>query len=263
MICTPTRLFCLLSLLLCYCSDSSLDSHNGTPLSPNEEEALPEDMVKVLSSGKSVLLGTNDSNAKSMEKPSMKVVFSYDFFIEKNEVTCGEFNTLMKKETGLQINCKNPLLPATEITYYDAVLYANARSKAEKKDTAYTYSRAIFNDAKNCTSLEGFNLQMDKEAYRLPTEAEWTLVATEGWDPENGWNAANSNYTPQPVCTEALKLSSGICDMAGNVMEWVNDWLGHFRDTTLSNYVGAPDGGSLGERVVKGGSFRNKAAAVN
>jgi uncharacterized protein (TIGR02171 family) len=50
--------------------------------------------------------------------------------------------------------------------------------------------------------------------------------------------------------------------MAGNAMEWVNDWLGIFRDTTLENYVGAPDGGALGQRIVKGGSYRNTVESI-
>ena len=53
------------------------------------------------------------------------------------------------------------------------------------------------------------------------------------------------------------------CDMAGNAMEWVNDWLGNFRDTILENYVGAPDGGSLGLRIVKGGGYHNTLESVN
>ena len=30
--------------------------------------------------------------------------------------------------------------------------------------------------------------------------------------------------------------------MGGNVKEWVSDWLGYYKDTTITNYVGAPDG---------------------
>ena len=51
--------------------------------------------------------------------------------------------------------------------------------------------------------------------------------------------------------------------MAGNAMEWVNDWLGLFRDTTVSNYVGAPDGGDMGERIVKGGGYNSSVAELN
>ena len=42
----------------------------------------------------------------------------------------------------------------------------------------------------------------------------------------------------------------------------MNDWLVLFSDTSLHNYVGAPDGGALGQRVVKGGSFRNEISSI-
>ena len=45
-------------------------------------------------------------------------------------------------------------------------------------------------------------------------------------------------------------------------MEWVNDWKGTLLDTSITNYAGAPDGGNIGERVLKGGSYRNEAAAT-
>lgn len=53
----------------------------------------------------------------------------------------------MKEETGLIANCASDSLPVTDVSYYDAILFANAKSKAENKDTAYTYSSASF-DAK-------------------------------------------------------------------------------------------------------------------
>ena len=51
--------------------------------------------------------------------------------------------------------------------------------------------------------------------------------------------------------------------MTGNALEWVNDWMGKFRDTTITNYVGAADGGETGERVVKGGSFTHSEKEIN
>jgi Formylglycine-generating sulfatase enzyme. len=49
----------------------------------------------------------------------------------------------------------------------------------------------------------------------------------------------NSDYQLHAVCS--IEVSENIpCDMAGNVMEWVNDWLVYFRDTSVTNYVGSP-----------------------
>ena len=51
-------------------------------------------------------------------------------------------------------------------------------------------------------------------------------------------------------------------DLAGNALEWTDDYLGCFWDTTITNYVGAPEGGSTEERVVKGGSYINAMMGI-
>src|SRR5574344_767993 len=213
-----------------------------------------EGMVRIGAKGQFALLGTNESSAPLNDRPSMKVKFTYSFSISKNEVTRKEYIELMGgKSSSVQDSGD---LPQTNVTYYDAILFANAKSVNEGYDTAYTYSSALFDSEGNCTYLEGLLFDPLTEAYRLPTEAEWVFVASHNWKPSQGWNNLNSDYRAHEVCTaDTNKLS--ICDMAGNVMEWVNDWLGQLMDTTVTNYVGAPDGGSLGQRVVKGGSFNN------
>ena len=188
----------------------------------------------------------------------MRVLFDYDFSIARHETTCSEFNSLMD----LQVECENKKFPATNVTYYDAVLFANARSISEKKDTAYTYTGSTFDKNGHCINLDGFAFHPEAEAYRLPTEAEWMLAALQGWNPKNGWTAKNSNYTIQKVCTSTAN-NADICDMEGNVKEWVNDWLGLFRDTTVNDFLGAPDGGGIGERVVKGGSYKDSESTIN
>ena len=223
-----------------------------------EEDSLAG-MLRIKAVGETVLLGTNEVTAKVNERPSMKARFDYDFSMGRTEVTCAEFNDLMTAK-GLSLSCEASV-PATNITYYDAVLFANERSKSEGFDTAYTYSRAVFDSEGHCTNLEGFAYRPEEDAYRLPTEAEWILVAKANWNVSDTWTSENSDYKLHPVCEKA-DSSSQVCDIAGNAMEWVNDWLGKFRDTTVTNFVGAPDGGALGQRIVKGGSYRNSAESI-
>ena len=246
----------LASLQLVACGDPVEASGKKDPA-----ESIP-DMVRVKASTEAVVLGTDDASAKANERPEMKVVLDYDFSIGKHEVTCGEFNALMKEATGLQISCDQENLPATNLTYFDAVLFANARSKNEKRDTVYTYTKATFDREKHCMGLDGLAFRAETESYRLPTEAEWVAVAKNNWDVSKGWTGANSESRLHEVCSvEGSEFE--VCDMVGNALEWVNDWLGNFSDTTLTNYVGAPDGGSLGLRIVKGGSYFSSPESIH
>jgi Uncharacterized conserved protein len=243
-------------LLISACGDSD----GVTPVLGNLTESLPG-MERMNVRNRFVTLGTNDVAAKTDERPQMKVTLNYDFLFGKSEVTCGEFNSFMKSATGLSLKCEQDSLPATDITYYDAVLFANARSKAENFDTVYTYSNASFDNDKHCTNLDGFAFHPEKKGYRMPTEAEWMFVAQSYWNLSEAWTAENSDYKLHKVCS-INKSDEAICDMIGNAMEWVNDWLGNFHDTTLIDYVGAPDGGSLEHRVVKGGSYRSSSESI-
>ena len=253
-------LLIILMALLCACTDSNHASWTEGPDVNIEVDSL-SGMLRISSNG-TVTLGTNDASAKANERPQMKVELDYGFSIGRYEVRCDEFNALMKSATGLSLKCSYGKNPATDLTYYDAVLFANARSKAEGFDTAYTYVNAQFDAENHCTNLEGFVFHPEKKAYRLPTEAEWMLVASANWNISEGWVAENSEYKLHEVCSKTDDATK-VCDMLGNAMEWVNDWNGNFRDTVLTNYVGAPDGGTLGLRVVKGGCYRNSVKTIN
>lgn len=222
----------------------------------------PQNFAFFQAGSKISTLGSNNQFVKPNEKPLMSVDLDYPFFISLHEVTQGEFAYVMNRpapEGSLNF-------PQNNVTFYDAVLYANALSKIEGRDTAYTYSRADFDFSMNCVYLEGLVTHYDVMGYRLPTEAEWIYVASKNWRPENSWHAGNSSYELHDVCSAEISLgvdSLHVCDMAGSLMEWVDGWLSPLKDTSLVNFVGgcAPNG--LGERIVKGGAFLTEATSMN
>lgn len=225
--------------------DVSSSDHTDSTKNDSTISRITAGMIEVFYPAQTIYLGTDEPSAKPNEKPKMGVSLNYNFFMDIHEFT----NT-------------NDSLPLTNVTYFDVVLIANAKSKKLNLDTVYTYTGAIFDEDGHCVEMEGLVTHFDVEGFRLPTEAEWILAASQDYNPEKSWNGENSGNHVHKVCSNGFD-KKGFCDFSGNVTEWTNDWLGTFRDTSITNFVGATDGGEIGERVIKGANFNSIRANIN
>lgn len=232
---------------------------NSGGLSPSSDVILENDqipgMVHVRASGKGTFLGTNEPTAKVDERPQTRVEFTYDYSISRHEVICADFNGVMKDVSGLQLECAQDSLPVSNVTFFDAVLYANALSRKMGLDSAYAYTAVELDAGKHCMDLKDFAFMPAAGGFRLPTEAEWVFAAEQAWNPDLGWNFVNSGLAPHKVCTSG-ENSQYLCDMAGNMLEWVNDVRALYNGDSLKNFVGGVFNSNSAAGIVKGGSFR-------
>jgi formylglycine-generating enzyme required for sulfatase activity len=203
------------------------------------------------------LMGSpSDEPGRDADESQHSVVLTRDFWMSDHEVTQSEYSALMgtnpSQFSGLD-------LPVENVSWYDAVVYCNARSIDEGFGEAYV--------------INGDEVTWNQSAngYRLPTEAEWELSCrggtttafcggdiTEqacGLDPVLdvfGWYCGNAGPSTHPVKSKQANDWS-LYDLHGNVWEWCWDWYRSDLGTGVAVDPQGSGGGS--QRVIRGGSW--------
>ena len=180
-------------------------------------------------SGGSFMMGSDDSEADSDEKPVHRVTLS-SYRIGKYEVTQELWEAVMGSNPS---RFKGSRRPVEMVSW----------------DDCQTFIRKL-------NSLTG-------QTFKLPTEAQWEFAARGGnssrgykYSGSNyidnvGWYDDNSGSTSHNVGTKSPN-ELGIYDMSGNVYEWCRDWKGTYSSSSQVD----PEGPSTGSyRVYRGGSW--------
>lgn len=203
------------------------------------------------------------------------VLFTYDFFMDTTLVTQGEYLKLMgNNPSGNKTG--DLTLPVEKVSWFDAILYCNARSRLNKLDSVYTYT-AIEQNGNSVVNMTGLKIDIMKNGYRLPTNAEYEFAErantpgkyfftndeknVEELGKEYSWSINESGFTHEkggiyskPVATKKPN-PWGLYDLIGNLFEWCSDWDATYVLNNETNPVGMPSSPE-GKRVAKGGSYR-------
>ena len=199
--------------------------------------------------GLAFLMGSEDKNAVSDEKPSHWAEVR-TFWMDRFEVTVADYQRCI--DAGA---CSTDVRKATE-------------------DERCSYGGASMEQhPMNCVSWENARTYCSWAGKRLPSEAEWERAAGGAQGRPYVWGAGrpsceltcrkekDDGCDTGKSCVVGSKPSDlsvfGIADMGGNVGEWLDDWYdsAYYRLAPRLNPTG-PDKGD--RKVLRGGDFSDQ-----
>ena len=166
-------------------------------------------------------------------KDQYEVVISKPFYMGVTEVTQAQYEAVMGMGTNPS-NFKGATNPVETVSWNDATAF--------------------------CKKLS----EKTRQAFRLPTEAEWEYACRAGTKTrysfgdsdsvlgDYAWVGINSDGKTHPV-GQKKPNAWGLYDMHGNVYEWCADWFGSYSGGASTDPQGAASGKL---RVLRGGAWR-------
>lgn len=232
-------------------SDTEADGH---------VEETPPGFVRI-EAGTFLMGSPNEEAGRYQDEVQHTVTLTRAFLLQATEVTVEQYQTLLGTNPSVHHDC-GAGCPVENVSWYDAIGYANALSEAEGFEPCYGDSGEILGGAS----------VYECEGYRLPTEAEWEYAARAGTTTSTyagnleqigcedtvllsiAWFCGNASLAKHPV-GEKEPNAWGLYDMLGNIREWASDWYSDFPGV-VTDPVGADSGVS---RVTRGGDWGRHA----
>jgi formylglycine-generating enzyme required for sulfatase activity len=224
-------------------------------------------------------------------EPLREVGITRDFWLKETEVTWEEWNRVRERavaygytdlasgRNGYQGD-ESGDHPVTEITWWDAIKWCNAKSQIEGKTPVYLSTDSGDKAAVLKTGTPVPKVRWEADGYRLPTEAEWEYACRDRKDADAGnsafhsgpisstgvapldpkldevaWYGGNSGGNTRPAKGKTPN-KLGLHDMHGNVAEWCWDWVDLVEAADVKDPRGPEQGFFLSFR---GGSWADPA----
>ena len=161
-----------------------------------------------------------------------EVVLHQSFCIGQTEVSQELYHAVLGENPSA---FTDPRKPVEQCSWFDAIQFCNAYSMASALEPVYRFHKGAVEFLRTANG------------YRLPTEAEWELVAR-----------LHSTPTEERLKqeTHAIEESGLIVDLNGNVWEYCWDFYAPYPDEKQIDPIGPSDGT---HRVIRGGSWLDQA----
>ena len=253
------------------------DEPSGTQEAPQpDSSSVVSDIGSVkdgfiLINGGTFLMGSPDTENWRIDDEMQHEVSVGSFYIDPYETTQKEYMRLMKENPSAFTGDD---LPVENISWLEAIRYANAKSSDAGLTPVYTIGDG------------GVTWDLSADGYRLPTEAEWEYACRAGtmtpFNTERSLSAEEANFyghypyeieenyfnnsvleaKPGEYRQTTIAVGSfepnawGLYDMHGNVNEWCWDYYGAYDTNIFDN----PTGPLSGTRhVYRGGGWNDFA----
>ena len=240
---------------------SSLPAGDGT--------SVNDGFVRI--QGGTFLMGSPDTENWRIDDEAQHEAAVSAFFMDPYETGQADYTRLMGE---IPSTFEGDDLPVENISWLDAVRYANARSTDVGLTPVYTIT------------ADGVTWDLSADGYRLPTEAEWEYACRAGtstpFNTERSLSAAEANFyghypyeieenyfndsvleaKPGEYRQTTIAVGSfspnawGLYDMHGNVNEWCWDYFGAY-DPEAANDPTGPASGT--RHVYRGGGWNDFA----
>ena len=250
--------------------ESFEDTQNVSEKQVNNNQKDVDDGF-VLAEGGTFNMGSPESENWRIEDELQHKVTVSSFYIDPYETTQEDYEKLMGSNPS---TFKGEKFPVENITWMEAVQYANAKSEQAGLTPAYTISS------------DTVSWDMSADGYRLPTEAEWEYACRAGtetpFNTEKSLDASEANFyghypyeieenyfndsvleaKPGEYRQTTVEVGSfepnawGLYDCHGNVNEWCWDYYGEYDVDKAEDPTGAETGT---RHVYRGGGWNDFA----
>jgi formylglycine-generating enzyme required for sulfatase activity len=226
----------------------------------------------------SIQAGTFTMGQTDFATPEHSVTLTKNFYLGKYQVTQAQYQSVMGADENRATDSygKEENHPVYYVSWYDALVFCNKWSVKEGLDPVYSIKGSTDPTAwgtvptASDTDWNAAVIDISKNGYRLPTEAEWEYACRAGTttvfntgdtiSDNTGWYGNTTGNSAGKTHEVGLKPPNTweLYDMHGNVNEWCLDWYdtNYYTNSPAANPLGASSGTV---RVFRGGGWYNPA----